>query len=628
MMSGKGVEGSLSGGRALSVIGRRRRALAGGVAAAILFAAVGSAHADWDRWDRGDRWNRWEDREPVAKRAVHPDWEHWERRHPVAKRAVHPKKTPSQQAKKAPKALQMPLIAISITNQRLTLYDRGEVIAQSPVSTGMPGHPTPTGVFSVIQKQVFHESNIYSGAPMPYMQRITWSGVAMHAGVLPGHPASHGCIRMPYDFAVRLYSLTRAGARVIITRNEIAPVAFEHPGLFQLPKPAVDSLSQLTAPPGPEKPGAAVKTAQRQSPTMMSDAGESQTPAGVFKPRVEANAAGPQQDAEPPVGAAPAAADAPKEPGQTNAQQATQESAQEPAQAVAPQDNAETTVAPVDNASAEPREPADLAAAADAAAVPDDAAQDHAQEDPEEAVKDVKDAVQIGARPAAEPAPPALTPETAAPSFEPATGTVMVKSVVVTPAQPIEMPKTFEQVSAPKPESAPRALEPVIAPPKVESAAVPFGPERPLRPGPITVFVSKKEGKVFVRKGFQPVFSAPVTVARPELPLGTHLFTASEALPDGVSFRWLELSLSDESARAIEALREPKGNRSRHVQKIAAPPVTRSASAAEALDRVEIPAPALARISALMSQGATLIISDQGLGPETGTETDFIVLTR
>ena len=629
-MSGKGVGSSLSGGRALSVIGRRRRALAGGVAAAILFAAVGSAHADWDRWDRRDRWDRWEDREPVAKRAVHPDWEHWERRHPIAKRAVHPKKTPGQQVKKAPKALQMPLIAISIANQRLTLYDRGEVIAQSPVSTGMPGHPTPTGVFSVIQKQVFHASNIYSGAPMPYMQRITWSGVAMHAGVLPGHPASHGCIRMPYDFAVRLYGLTRAGARVIITRHEIAPVAFEHPGLFQLPKPAIDSLSQLTAPPGPEKPSAAVKTAQRQSPTMMSDAGNPQRPAGVSKPRVEANAAGPQQDAEPPVAAT---ADAAKEPLQTNAQDntqaATQESAQEPARAAAPQDTAGTAVAPVDNASAELREPADLAAAADAPAVPDDAAQDHAQEDPEEAVKDVKDAVQIGARPAAEPATPALTPETAAPSFEPATGTVMVKSVVVTPAQPIEMPKTFEQASAPaKSEGAPRALEPAIAPPKVQSAVVPFGPERPLRPGPITVFVSKKEGKVFVRKGFQPVFSAPVTVARPELPLGTHLFTASEALPDGVSFRWLELSLSDESARAIEALREPKGNRSRHVQKTAAHAVPRTASAAEALDRVEIPAPALARISALMSQGATLIISDQGLGPETGNETDFIVLTR
>src|SRR3979411_2535284 len=143
------------------------------------------------------------------------------------------------------------------------------------------------------------------------MPRITWSGVAMHAGVLPGHPASHGCIRMPYDFAVRLYGLTRAGARVIITRNEIAPVAFEHPGPFQLPKPAIASLSPLTAPPGPGKPGAAVKTAQHQSQTMRSDAGNPQRPAGVSKPRVEANAAGPQQDAEPPV---PAGGDAPEEP--------------------------------------------------------------------------------------------------------------------------------------------------------------------------------------------------------------------------------------------------------------------------------------------------------------------------
>ncbi len=462
-MSGKGVEGSLSGGRALSVIGRRRRALAGGVAAAILFAGVGSAHADWDRWERpgrwdhGDRWDRWD------------RGDRWESREPVAKRAVQAKKAPKvSKAPKAAKALQMPLIAISIASQRLTLYDRGEVIAQSPVSTGMPGHPTPTGVFSVIQKQVFHESNIYSGAPMPYMQRITWSGVAMHAGVLPGHPASHGCIRMPYDFAVKLYGLTRAGARVIITRNEITPVAFEHPGLFQLPKPAVDSLSQLTAPPGPEKPGAAVKTAQRQSPTMMSDAGDPRTPAGVFKPRVEANAAGPHQDAEPPVATT---ADAAKEPVQEkpqenapeSAQQATQGSAQGPARAAAPRDAAGNAVAPVDNASAELREPADLAAAADAPAVPDDAAQDHAQEDAQEgvqaSVKDsVNDAVQIGARPAAETAAPAPTPETGAPAFEPATGTVMVKPVVVTPAQPIEMPKTFEQASAPaKSEGAPRA---------------------------------------------------------------------------------------------------------------------------------------------------------------------------
>ena len=97
------------------------------------------------------------------------------------------------------------------------------------MSTGMKGHSTPMGVFSVIQKHKFHHSNIYSGAPMPYMQRITWSGVAMHAGVLPGYPASHGCIRMPMAFAVKMWNWTKMGARVIVTPGEMTPASFSHP---------------------------------------------------------------------------------------------------------------------------------------------------------------------------------------------------------------------------------------------------------------------------------------------------------------------------------------------------------------------------------------------------------------
>ena len=106
----------------------------------------------------------------------------------------------------------------------------------------MRGHPTPMGVFSVIQKHKFHHSNIYSGAPMPYMQRITWSGVAMHAGVLPGYPASHGCIRMPTAFAVKMWNWTRMGARVIITPGEITPASFSHPMLVAqkvVPQPLI-----------------------------------------------------------------------------------------------------------------------------------------------------------------------------------------------------------------------------------------------------------------------------------------------------------------------------------------------------------------------------------------------------
>jgi len=124
------------------------------------------------------------------------------------------------------------LISISIEEQRLKVYDSNGLYAETPISTGMRGHSTPMGVFSVIGKEKFHRSNIYSGAPMPYMQRITWSGIALHAGVLPGYPASHGCIRMPMNFATRMYGWTRMGARVVIAPGELSPVDFAHPLLF------------------------------------------------------------------------------------------------------------------------------------------------------------------------------------------------------------------------------------------------------------------------------------------------------------------------------------------------------------------------------------------------------------
>ncbi len=124
-------------------------------------------------------------------------------------------------------------IVVSIADQHVTLYSNGVRITQSPVSTGVPGRPTPTGVFSIIQKDRFHHSNLYSNAPMPYMERITWSGVALHEGPLPGYPASHGCIRLTHDFAARLWQITRLGVRVIVARNDVIPADFAHPHLFE-----------------------------------------------------------------------------------------------------------------------------------------------------------------------------------------------------------------------------------------------------------------------------------------------------------------------------------------------------------------------------------------------------------
>src|ERR1051325_5183063 len=187
-----------------------------------------------------------------------------------------PQHAKREQAKKPPppKPLDMPLIEVSISKQQLTLFDRGEPVAHAPVSTGMAGHLTPTGIFAVIGKEVFHRSNIYSGAPMPYMQRITWSGVALHAGVLPGYPASHGCIRMPHEFAVKLFGLTRMGARVLVLPHEVPPVAFENAKLFTRAKPT-DKTAEAAAPaPGAAhvEPVHAIRTAQSQSPSVMSDA--------------------------------------------------------------------------------------------------------------------------------------------------------------------------------------------------------------------------------------------------------------------------------------------------------------------------------------------------------------------
>jgi L,D-transpeptidase catalytic domain len=112
------------------------------------------------------------------------------------------------------------LIVVSKASQRMYVFKDGVPWASSPVSTGKRGHSTPAGVFPILQKKVFHRSNIYSNAPMPYMQRLTWRGIAIHAGRLPGYAASHGCIRLPHSFARSLFNLTRADATTVVVTND------------------------------------------------------------------------------------------------------------------------------------------------------------------------------------------------------------------------------------------------------------------------------------------------------------------------------------------------------------------------------------------------------------------------
>jgi hypothetical protein len=599
------LHGSETPSRGGSALGRLRAVLTGGAAVAILVAALGPVDAGW------------QSRAAYAKRE-------------------QPKKEPP------PKPLQLPLIVVSIADQHVTVFDKGEPVARAPVSTGMQGHPTPTGVFTVLEKEVFHRSNIYSGAPMPYMQRITWSGVALHAGVLPGYPASHGCIRLPPEFAVKLFGLTQRGARVLVTRSEVKPAPFADARLFTLPRLAEATNSVRVASPAADQKR--VRTAESGTPGVVSDAIDSAAPAlaGTAAKPAPATVESAGHEAPPwPPGppTRPALDSAARDSVREAAPAAANESGNTAASDVTPAPAAD---APAANADATDAEKSARDAATRAAA--------------EEAAKYAPPAVADTANTNETPPPAAAAQDTAQTVSdaaerkvgESATGTVLVTPVPVVPAQPVETRGTFEAAGAPPKADAPVAPAASAAPatadapaavpaaPVIAAAAPPnpswgdyYGPERPLRPGPITVFVSKKEGKLFIRKGFQPIFTSPVKVVEPELALGTHVFTAVDAKADGVGFDWLAVTIPGDTARKpeVQIVRDRYGRRFEKVVAPAAAPGP-AATAAEALARVEIPPFALARIASLMSTGATLIISDQGVSGETGLETDFIVLTR
>jgi hypothetical protein len=145
----------------------------------------------------------------------------------------------------APRAHGDPIMAIvSIKAQKVTFYDSEGWIWRAPVSTGVSGRETPAGVFAIIEKDKDHHSTLYDDAWMPNMQRITWNGVALHGGPLPGYAASHGCVRMPYGFAEKLFDRTWIGMRVIIAPGDAAPVEFSHPALFA---PSAEAIAAAPA---------------------------------------------------------------------------------------------------------------------------------------------------------------------------------------------------------------------------------------------------------------------------------------------------------------------------------------------------------------------------------------------
>ena len=401
-----------------------------------------------------------------------------------------------------------PIMAIvSLRSQRITVYDANGWILRAPVSSGQKGRETPAGIFSVIEKEAEHYSNLYDDAYMPNMQRITWSGIALHGGPLPGHPASHGCVRMPYDFAERLFEATRVGMRVIVAPTDVAPVAIAHPALF------------------PPKPGAGAVAAARAA-----EADEATNKANQAK--LAATAA-----------------------------------AREVARATAPvrtlrnlKFRAETQLAAAERAIAasglaEAKEQAEEAKARSAAKIAELEAQLAAAE--------------------------------------------------------AELQPKLDLLAAAREAAVASETARVEATDAARKAA---------RVEPVSVFISRKTQRLYLRQAFRPILEIPVTIRDADLPIGTHVFTALEQT-DGDT-QWSVVSLvGTHRDNGMPELHGP-GPGDGHVERM----WTDAAGAKAALDRIAIPKDTFDQIAEMVSPRSSLIISDEALSSETGRGTEFVIL--
>jgi hypothetical protein len=454
-------------------------------------------------------------------------------------------------AKTAIKSQTGPILAVvSLARQRIWVYGSTGLVAQSLVSTGVAAHPTPTGVFSILQKNRFHRSNIYSAAPMPYMQRITWSGIALHAGVVPGYPASHGCIRLPQQFAVELWGMTRIGARVVVVPDDPAVSDIEHP---LLPAPAMTPAALEASGAKDRAPGVVDAALADDAPP---------APAKLLSPLERARAAKRHaiQDAAAKAKAAKSAvAASARKAGEAN-------------RIIGALRHAEMVLA--------------------AALAKRDTATKALQEAPE-ATERAKAALAEAERKLAE--------------AETAAAELRAQEAVSTP-EAITVAKAAweaEQDSA-KAAGALKATE--------------------HNTDPISIFVSKKAGRVFIRQAWAPVHEAAASFKEPDLAIGTHVYVARAAEDNGKTLHWLSVSLPP--SRPAEA--RPGAKREAPAPQAAPAPIVanQALTATAALERLELEEETRAFIADRLWPGASLIISDEDMSRETAATTDFIVMTR
>lgn len=517
------------------------------------------------------------------------------------------------------------IIAISIERQTLKVYDANGFFAETPISTGTKGHPTPTGVFSIIQKHKLHHSNIYSGAPMPFMQRITWSGIAMHAGALPGYPASHGCIRMPMAFAARIWNWTKMGARVVITPGEITPASFAHPLLAER-KVAPQPQPTVTIEPNPDAPpatkgdkathaGAASRSATAEARLeLRSSVGHDGVKPDSLSRRHQTRTADASGATSAPVKMSDAS---------SSAAHISDSAPRRGADEAKPETAASSDVPPLESNAPEAAiaeiKPSDTDAADKPEMKPDQPAGSA-----EASSTSVTAATTEGAKPdeAKLKAKAEETPKVEAPKIiEKTADTASDKSgdnvTATTDARPAAPEVDKDQTRLPNAEKA------VAAKPE---------PRKPA--GRIAVLVSRKDGKIYVRENFKALFDVPVTIAPSDRLLGTHVFTAQVDKDDANALRWSVISLPVAARNAQKNDDDERSSRRRKIAGVVPAemkqPLAMPNSPAEALDRITIPPEAMARIAEALSTGGSIVVSDHGinLGGETGEGTDFIVPLR
>lgn len=486
------------------------------------------------------------------------------------------------------------VINISINRQRLTVYDENGPVTSSPVSTGRIGHATPTGVFSVVQKKRMHYSNLYDSAPMPNMQRITWSGVALHAGALPGYPASHGCIRLPHGFSKKLFGITQMGTRVIVSRDPVAPVLITHDRLFKAFPPEGNMASSEA----------------NQEETQVADA------SGILgvSPAAAATTLDPaplsyrerrRLEAEK-LNAEIRGAGYAKAEKQLHLAAAQKEAASVRAPLVAARAEAEHLEAQLTElesslAKAE-RELADLKAPAEENSKP-------------KRKQNAKDESKRIARIATLEERVVRLPDEIA-AIRPSLG--HAQEAVVSTESAADVAEDKLQLAMSEMSDATAALSRALAKEEVAKKL------EKLRERPVSIFISRAKQRLYVRQGYDDVFDVAITFDRPEEPIGTHVFTALDLAENKTDMKWSVASIPHDPTRTSKKKKGVKKDDGQAAAKID----LASQTAAAALDRIAVPDDVRDQIADVMKPGSSIIISDLGISNETGAYTDFIASLR